>query len=61
MSQDHIGWPQIRVNISAETYTRLFVRANSDMAADLGRRRPQYYASAIVDAAINKYLGSGST
>ena len=53
---DHIGWPQVRVNVQATTYQKLFTKAHAEMVLDNGRHRPQYYASTIVDKALNMYL-----
>ena len=53
---DHIGWPQIRVQVSAATYEKLFRRAHEDMVQDMRGRRTAYHASTIVDAALARYL-----
>ena len=53
---DHIGWPQVRVNVHAATYQKLFAKAHAEMVLDNGRHRPAYYASAIVNKALNTYL-----
>lgn len=53
---DHIGWPQIRVHVSAATYEKLFRRAHEDMVQDMRGRKTAYHASTIVDAAVAKYL-----
>ena len=55
-ADSHIGWPQIRVNVSAATYEALFRRAHMDGLAGT-QHRTQHHASNIVDAALKKHLG----
>ena len=54
---DQIGWPQVRVYVSAPTYVKLFQTAHDNMAQDGSQRKLAYYTSNIVNVALSKHLG----